>query len=69
MSQSSRPVSRRRFLVALGTTSAASAAAAASAAIPASPTATPPAVPDDKRDGQGYAETAHVQTYYRTARL
>ena len=59
--------SRRRFLFALGVTSAgaAAASAAALAATAAPVTATAPA---DTGQSRGYQETDHVRNYYNTAR-
>lgn len=60
-------LSRRNFLLAVGAGGAATAAAIASRAIPAEE---PKAVAGgDKRRGKGYQETAHVRTYYNTAKV
>jgi shikimate 5-dehydrogenase len=59
--------SRRNFLLAVGAGGAATAAAIASRAIPVEePTAV---ASKDKRRGKGYQETAHVRTYYNTAKV
>lgn len=55
--------SRRRFLFALGATSAGAAAAPALAAAPQSASATAAA------DASGYRETEHVRDYYDSARI
>ena len=62
---SSPETSRRRFLFALGVTGA-SAAAASAAALAA--TAAPDAAPVADGASRGYQETAHVRSYYATAR-
>lgn len=55
--------SRRRFLFALGASSAAAASVGALAAAPAAaPAAATPAA------SEGYRETAHVRDYYASAR-
>jgi hypothetical protein len=55
--------SRRRFLFALGATSAGAAAAPALAASPQAATA------DVAADASGYRETEHVRDYYDSARI
>lgn len=58
---------RRNFLLAVGAGGAATAAAIATRVIPADE---PKAVASsDKRRGKGYQETAHVRTYYNTAKV
>ena len=59
-------LSRRNFLLAVGAGGAATAAAIATQAV--GPTATQPAS-NDKRRGRGYQETAHVRSYYNTAKV
>jgi len=60
-------LSRRNFLIAVGAGGAAAAAAAASRAVT---TEEPQAVANnDKRRGKGYQESAHVRTYYNTAKV
>jgi hypothetical protein len=56
---------RRRFLLALGAGSAASAAAATQAI--ASPVAATPAA--EPAQGSGYRETQHVRDYYASTRI
>ncbi len=60
-------LSRRTFLVAAGVGGAATAAAIAGRAL----TAEEPKVVSnkDKRRGKGYQETAHVRSYYNTAKV
>ena len=61
-------LSRRNFLLAVGAGGAATAAAIATQAV--KPIATRPATGnDDKRCGKGYQETAHVRSYYNTAKV
>lgn len=58
---------RRNFLLAVGAGGAATAAAIASRVIS---TEQPKAVASsDKRRGKGYQESAHVRTYYNTAKV
>jgi shikimate 5-dehydrogenase len=60
-------LSRRHFLIAVGAGGAAAAAAVASRAVT---TEEPQAVANkDKRRGRGYQESAHVRTYYNTAKV
>jgi len=60
-------LSRRNFLLAVGAGSTAAAAAVASRAITSD---APKAVAsEDKRRGKGYQETAHVRSYYNTAKV
>jgi len=58
--------SRRNFLLAATAGGAAGAAALAARRTPA-PAAS--AATGDKRSGAGYAESAHVRNYYRTAKV
>ena len=61
-------LSRRTFLLAVGAGSAATAAAIATQAV--GPAASQPAPNNnDKRRGRGYQETAHVRSYYNTAKV
>ena len=60
-------LTRRHFLLAAGAGGA--AAAAAIAAIGTQPGAVQTALGKDKRRGQGYQETAHVRSYYNTAKV
>jgi phosphodiesterase/alkaline phosphatase D-like protein len=60
-------LSRRNFLLVAGAGGAASAAAIAARAIS---TEEPKSVASgDKRRGKGYQETAHVRSYYNTAKV
>ena len=64
----SRPANlkRRGFLLTLG----AGGAGAAAVAVGALPAATlSAATPDSAADDGGYAATAHVQSYYKTAKI
>jgi hypothetical protein len=61
-------LSRRNFLLAVGAGSAATAAAVAVQAVGAK-AADQSASNDDKRRGRGYQETAHVRSYYNTAKV
>jgi len=60
-------LTRRNFLLAVGAGGAATAAAIAIQAV--KPVATRPATGSDKRRGKGYQETAHVRSYYNTAKV
>jgi hypothetical protein len=60
----STDLNRRRFLFALGTTSAGAVAAPALAAVPEAAT---PSAEADKTSG--YRETEHVRDYYASARI
>jgi shikimate 5-dehydrogenase len=60
-------LSRRNFLLAVGAGGAATAAAIATQAV--KPAAIQPAAGNDKRRGKGYQETAHVRSYYNTAKV
>ena len=65
--ESKSKLSRRNFLLAVGAAGGATAAAAASRAITLDE---PKAVANtDKRRGKGYQETAHVRSYYNTAKV
>ena len=60
-------LSRRNFLLAVGAGGAATAAAIAGRAVTSDQ---PKAVAStDKRRGKGYQETAHVRSYYNTAKV
>ena len=60
-------LSRRNFLLAVGAGGAATAAAIAGRAVT---TDGPKAVAsNDKRRGKGYQESAHVRSYYNTAKV
>ena len=61
-------LSRRNFLLAVGASGAATAAAIATQAV--GPVSAQPATNNnDKRRGRGYQETAHVRSYYNTAKV
>ena len=65
--ESKSRLSRRNFLLAVGAGGAATAAAIASRAVTLDE---PKAVANtDKRRGKGYQETAHVRSYYNTAKV
>ena len=60
-------LSRRTFLIAAGVGGAATAAAIAGGALtPDEPKAV---ASNDKRHGKGYQDTAHVRSYYNTAKV
>lgn len=56
--------SRRNFLLAVSAGGAATAAAVVAQKAP-----TAPAPDKSKRAGAGYAESAHIRNYYRTAKV
>lgn len=65
MSERTRRLSRRNFLLTVGAGGAATAAAIVAKNAPA-----PAAAPDkSKRATKGYAESQHVRDYYRTAKV
>jgi nitrous oxide reductase len=65
--QTKSKLNRRNFLLAVGAGSTAAVAAIAGRAINAEvPQAT---ASKDKRRGKGYQETAHVRSYYNTAKV
>ncbi|MSQ54939.1 MAG: twin-arginine translocation signal domain-containing protein [Betaproteobacteria bacterium] len=65
MSQQTRRLSRRNFLLAAGAGTAATAAAIVAKTSPSAP-----AAPDtSKRATKAYAETQHMRDYYRTAKV
>jgi len=67
-STKSKTLSRRNFLLAVGAGGAATAAAVvAGKSVKTVPAA--PAQGSDKRRGKGYEETAHVRSYYNTAKV
>ena len=57
---------RRTFLLAVGAGSTAAVAAVASRAIRSD---VPKVAAEDKKDGKGYQETAHVRRYYNTTKV
>ncbi|HLQ03123.1 MAG TPA: twin-arginine translocation signal domain-containing protein [Burkholderiales bacterium] len=60
-------LSRRNFLIAAGVGGAATAAAITGRVLtPGEPQAV---ASNDKRRGKGYQETAHVRSYYNTAKV
>ena len=67
MNNQTKPrLSRRSFLLAAGAGGAAAAAAIAGRTIPAEE---PKSASNDKRRGKGYQDTAHVRSYYNTAKV
>jgi len=60
-------LSRRTFLIAAGVGGAATAAAIAGRAL--TPEEPKTVASNDKRRGKGYQETAHVRSYYNTAKV
>jgi len=67
MNHTKSKLSRRNFLIAAGVGGAATAAAIAGRALtPEAPRAAPS---KDKRRGKGYQDTAHVRSYYNTAKV
>jgi nitrous oxide reductase len=60
-------LSRRNFLLAVGAGGAATAAAIAGRAI--STEEAKAVASNDKRRGKGYQESAHVRSYYNTAKV
>ena len=67
MNHTKSKLSRRNFLIAAGAGGAATAAAIAGRALtPDQPKA---AASNDKRGGKGYQDTAHVRSYYNTAKV
>ena len=66
MSERTKRLTRRNFLLTLGAGGAATAAALV--ASKSSPTTTPSSA-KDKRATRGYQSSAHVNTYYRTTKV
>lgn len=64
MSERTKRLSRRSFLLAAG-----AAGAATAAAIAARSTSSSPALEKDKPVKRGYHATGHVNDYYRTAKV
>jgi len=60
-------LNRRHFLLAVGAGSTAAAAAIAGRVIATD--APEAAASEDKRRGKGYRESAHVRSYYNTAKV
>jgi hypothetical protein len=67
MTERTRSLSRRSFVLALGAATAATATAAAIATRSAAPR--PAASGEGKRAKKGYQASAHVGRYYRTTRI
>jgi hypothetical protein len=65
MSERTKRLTRRNFLLTLGAGGAATAAAIVASK---SPSSKPPAS-SDKRATRGYEASAHVNNYYRTAKV
>ena len=66
MSENKTRLSRRNFLLTVGAGGAASAAAIVAKTVPQ---AQPVAGAQDKKTGKGYHATAHINNYYRTAKV
>jgi secreted PhoX family phosphatase len=67
MNETKSKLSRRNFLIAAG---AARAAAVAAIVNPApAPDQLKATASNDKRRGKGYQDTAHVRSYYNTAKV
>ena len=67
MNHTKSKLSRRNFLIAASVGGAATAAAIAGRAL--TPEAPQPVPSKDKRRGKGYQDTAHVRSYYNTAKV
>jgi shikimate 5-dehydrogenase len=65
MSERTKRLTRRNFLLTLGAGGAATAAAVVASKSPSSK----PAASGDKRASRGYEASAHVHNYYRTAKV
>jgi len=65
--RSKSKLTRRNFLIAVSAGGAATAAAIASRVV--TPEETKAVARTDKRGGKGYQETAHVRSYYNTAKV
>ena len=65
MTERTKKLSRRNFLLTLGAGGAATAAAVVATKTPP----TKPAPSSDKRATRGYQETAHTNNYYRTTKV
>ena len=67
-SETKSKLSRRNFLLAVGAAGGATAVAVAGRAVtPDEPKAA--VAGNDKRRGKGYQESAHVRSYYNTAKV
>ncbi|HYL91104.1 MAG TPA: formate dehydrogenase [Burkholderiales bacterium] len=67
MSERTKKLSRRNFLLTLGAGGAATAAAVVATRAPNTKPA--PSSSRDKRATRGYQETAHTSNYYRTTKV
>ncbi|MBV9189358.1 MAG: twin-arginine translocation signal domain-containing protein [Betaproteobacteria bacterium] len=67
MSERTKKLSRRNFLLTLGAGGAATAAAVVATKAP--PASKPAPASRDKRATRGYQETAHTSNYYRTTKV
>lgn len=67
MSERTKKLSRRNFLLTLGAGGAATAAAVVATKAPS--TTKPASSSKDKRATRGYQETAHINNYYRTTKV
>ena len=65
MSERTKRLTRRNFLLTLGAGGAATAAAVVATKAPSSK----PAASGDKRATRGYQSSEHVNNYYRTAKV
>jgi nitrous oxide reductase len=65
MSERTKRLSRRNFLLTVG----AGGAATAAAIVAKTPAPAQPADDKDKRASRGYAATGHVNNYYRTTKV
>ena len=63
MTERTRRLSRRNFLLSLGAGGAATAAAVVAKSTP------PNALQKSKQKAGGYQESAHIRNYYRTAKV
>jgi len=66
MSDRSKRLSRRNFLLTLGAGGAATAAAVVATRTPST---TPTPASKDKRATRGYQQSGHVDNYYRTTKV
>ncbi|HEY6821446.1 MAG TPA: formate dehydrogenase [Burkholderiales bacterium] len=65
MTERTKRLSRRNFLLAVGAGSAATAAAV----VATRPAAVSPDKEEGKRDARGYQSSEHVNNYYRTTKV
>ena len=66
MSELKAKLSRRNFLLAVGTGGAAGAAAIVATTVPQAP---PVATGGDKKSTKGYHASEHIRNYYRTTKV